>query len=295
LGREIILTKEEELVEELTDDWNSPEMTSPQPKESLKIRVWKMASFPTATIPYIEAQMSQPTGSLKYDEVDSHESRFQLSQRYYDSTIEGEEGSEERTDGDHPKPFDFNCREYFTVKWKVSYLLDIKANVTLTFPYLISSPQQLLIRGEVDISSLPCSPARIGLQLNLCQDFNHCCWFGNGPHENYQVLVINSSFVFTRTVRIAKLQLFVPFTLPHAPHFMFHILFLVKMADDPIHNGLNSSHPRNSISPLSECCQRFKSVATHSAPSALNDIPRRTSRSHFTLQNSDLLFVIPFV
>jgi hypothetical protein len=128
LGREIILSKEEELAEELTEDWNSPETSSPQLKESLKIRIWKMASFPTATIPYIEANMSQPTGSLKYDELDSHEGHFQLSQRYYNSI--SEEGDEETIEDRQAPPLDFNCREYFTVKWKVSYLLDIRANVS---------------------------------------------------------------------------------------------------------------------------------------------------------------------
>lgn len=46
---------------------------------------------------------------------------------------------------------------------------------------------KLLIRGEVDISNIPCPPARIGMQLRLSQELDYCTWYGNGPHENYQV------------------------------------------------------------------------------------------------------------
>lgn len=126
LGHEIVLSKEEELEEELAHDWNTTESISTMTKDFIKIRLWKMASFTTSTIPYVEAMSSHPSGCLKYDHIDSDDGHIQFSQSYFDADDKPE--SEEKSNQQK-----FNYRKHFTVKWTVSYILDVNANVSLFY------------------------------------------------------------------------------------------------------------------------------------------------------------------
>lgn len=145
-----------------------------------------MTSFTTSTIPYVEAMESKPSGSLKYDHLDSDDGHSLRSRAYYDECDDIE--NEKQT-----AVLNFNCRKHFTVKWAVSYILDLNGNVRRLLLFH-SSITQLLIRGEVDISNIPCPPARIGMQFRLPTELDYCTWYGNGPHENYQVFCNFLSF-----------------------------------------------------------------------------------------------------
>jgi hypothetical protein len=133
LGREVVLTKEEELAVELAQDWNlstTQHQQQAQPKDSLKIRLWKMTSFPASSIPYLETHFSQPTGSLKYDEIDSSDDHLQWSQCSYDYDTENDSIDFTSLPPPQLEKIEFNCRQNFTVKWEVSYLLGNDANVS---------------------------------------------------------------------------------------------------------------------------------------------------------------------
>lgn len=153
LGKEVILTKEEELEQQLAQEWKSSETTSNIAlKDVLKYRLWKMRSIPSSSIPYIEAHLSTPTNSLKYDEIDSIDEYSQESQNFFDNinTVEDnihhdvyENGNNnesnrkknninknDKNDKNKNEILDFNCRKHFSVKWNVSYILDTDANVS---------------------------------------------------------------------------------------------------------------------------------------------------------------------
>jgi hypothetical protein len=169
LGREVVLTKEEELEVELSQDWNvtNTNPQQPQPKDSLKIRLWKLTSFPTSSSPYLESHFSQPSGSLKFDEIDSSDDYFQWSQGSYDYDTENESIDFTNTKQlpSQVEKIDFNCRQHFTVKWKVSYMLDIKANVRLHLPSLL-----LLLLPSPPSSPLLSSPSLFLPSLLSCDD-----------------------------------------------------------------------------------------------------------------------------
>lgn len=144
LGREIVLTKEEKLEAELTEDWNisSTNHQQSQPKDSMTILLWKITSFPTSSVPYLETHFSQPTGSLKYDEIDSYDAHLQWSQRSYDYDTDND--PIDFTNPPQSEKIEFNCRQYFTVKWKVSYMIDIQANVSNTLSSSFITPRLVM-------------------------------------------------------------------------------------------------------------------------------------------------------
>ena len=136
LGKEVILTKEEELEQQLAQEWNVLDAPNVTLKDFIKYRLWKIRSLPSSSIPYIEAHLSIPTNSLKYDEIDSIDEYYQHSQTYYDH-IDMEEDEEKTQNQKDKNLLNFNCRKHFSVKWNVSYILDTDANVSPIFFIII--------------------------------------------------------------------------------------------------------------------------------------------------------------
>lgn len=154
----------------LSEHDNEEGMKSKMFLEYVKIRLWKVAFYPSSTIPYVDALSVGPFGGLKYDEADvddyddcdendsednatpssqrkkGHRNIF--SQAYYDSfddnvatrplsshnsSREKDYSFERNVEGgkDEPLGGKTSLRNLFAVKYCVSYLLDEHAMVFL--------------------------------------------------------------------------------------------------------------------------------------------------------------------